>query len=50
MADNKVETQQVVYDSSETASDADARELAAIGKKSVLRVCSKTCLQDSVND
>jgi hypothetical protein len=38
MTDTKPEPQHVFYDSTETSSDADARELAALGKKSVLRV------------
>jgi hypothetical protein len=38
MSDTKLEPQNIVYDSPETASDADARELAALGKKAVLRV------------
>jgi hypothetical protein len=37
MADTKG-TQRILYNTSETASDTDAHELAAIGKKSVLRV------------
>jgi hypothetical protein len=38
MSDSKEETLQVFNASSETASEADARELAALGKKEVLRV------------
>jgi hypothetical protein len=38
MTDTKSEPQHVFYDSTETNSDADVRELAALGKKSVLRV------------
>jgi hypothetical protein len=38
MSDTKTEPQNTFYDSPETASDADARELAALGKKAVLRV------------
>jgi hypothetical protein len=37
MADIK-STQDILYNTSETASDTDAHELAAIGKKAVLRV------------
>ena len=38
MATTKEETQEAVYNTPDSISDADERELAAIGKKSVLRV------------
>lgn len=38
MTDTKEQTEHVSSTTSDTASDADARELAAVGKKSVLRV------------
>ncbi|KAH5646974.1 hypothetical protein HBI51_104840 [Parastagonospora nodorum] len=37
MGDAKITTHHEVYNTSETASDADARELALIGKKAILR-------------
>jgi hypothetical protein len=38
MATEKHPTQEDIYNSGENISNADARELAALGKKSVLRV------------